>query len=432
MFQNRPIMQLAPDCATLAVTPPSMLNGAARTWTVALPASKSISNRALLIHALSDKVARPDNISVCDDTEAMLNALGSAEQTRDVGAAGTAMRFMTAYLAVTPGTHIITGSERMKHRPIAILVDALRALGATIEYEGEEGFPPLRITGEKHAGGTLTLAGNVSSQYISALLMIGPTLEQGLTLILTGEIVSRPYIEMTMRIMRDHGATVAWTDDHTISVSHGCYQRTTPYEIENDWSAASYWYEICSLGAFPSSDTLLLPRLYSQSSQGDSAVSDLFANLGVTTEFTAEGVLLRRNAENMTSRLDYDFCNQPDLAQTFVVTCLMHRIPFRFTGLHSLRIKETDRIEALEREARKLGYVLHDEQDSILTWNGETCAADALPTIDTYEDHRMAMAFAPCCLKTKRIAINHPQVVTKSYPGYWTDLQTVGFEIKPL
>lgn len=406
---------------------------------VILPASKSISNRALIIHTLASggRLEKESfgtvlkNISDCDDTFVMVRALTEMPDTIDIMAAGTAMRFLTAYLSVAPGTHIITGTERMRHRPIGILVEALRLLGAQVEYAGEEGFPPLRITGGRHKGGHLELPGNVSSQYISALLMIGPVMEEGLMLTLTGNVVSRPYIEMTLSIMRDFGAKAVWTSDHELKVMPGGYQ-TIPYLIENDWSASSYWYQMMALTE-DKAPCMVLPALFAKSLQGDSAISQIFRPLGIETTFEkdaegAERVRLSRSGTPCSS-MDYDFVNQPDLAQTLVVTCAMLGIPFRFTGLQSLKIKETDRIHALRTELRKLGYDIQVQDDCILYWNGERCEAQENPAIDTYEDHRMAMAFAPCAMKLGCLRINNPEVVSKSYPAFWEDLKKVGFKI---
>ena len=304
--------------------------------TINLPSSKSISNRALTINALTGRrECLPDNVSDCDD----------------IGAAGTAMRFSSALLAVTEGTRIITGSERMRHRPISVLVDALRQLGAEVEYTGEEGFPPLRITGHNHLpGGELHLPGNVSSQYISALLMVGPVMERGLTLHLEGDIISRPYIDLTLKMMRDFGGKACWTDERTITVSPQGYV-PIDYHVESDWSAASYWYETVAL----SSDfEVCLPVLFADSYQGDSQVARIFERLGVKTAFVTDNKGMKSVTLCKTpctvERLECDLVNQPDLAQTLVVTCCMMGVPFRFTGLQSLRIKETDRIAALEQE----------------------------------------------------------------------------------
>ncbi|MCM0207225.1 3-phosphoshikimate 1-carboxyvinyltransferase [Bacteroides fragilis] len=393
--------------------------------TIQLPASKSISNRALIIHALSKGNDVLSNLSDCDDTRVMVKALTEGGEVIDILAAGTAMRFLTAYLSSTPGTHIITGTERMQQRPIQILVNALRELGASIEYTRNEGFPPLRIEGAPLAGNEITLKGNVSSQYISALLMIGPILKNGLQLRLTGEVVSRPYINLTLQLMKDFGASARWTSDQSISVEPQPY-RCVPFTVESDWSAASYWYQMAVLS---SEADIELTGLFRHSYQGDSREAEVFARLGIETEYTEEGIRLRKNG-SCVKRLDEDFVDIPDLAQTFVVTCALLDVPFRFTGLQSLKIKETDRIEALKAEMKKLGYVLHDEDDSILYWNGERIEPQACPVIKTYEDHRMAMAFAPAAIHYPTIQIDEPQVVSKSYPGYWDDLRKAGFVIE--
>ena len=395
---------------------------------VILPSSKSLSNRVLVINALSgNRGMLPENVSDCDDTRVMIKWLDGCDETVDVGAAGTAMRFSTALLAVSEGYRVITGSERMKQRPIDLLVDALRELGAEIEYVGNEGYPPLRIKGTPTMkGGCVSLSGGVSSQYISALLMIAPMMEEGLTLTLIGDVVSRPYIDMTIGLMRDFGAKVMWMDDNVVRVEPRVYSKRD-FFVESDWSACSYWYEMVALG----DGDVLLPGLFKDSFQGDSRVAELFSMLGVATEYVeGEGmgacVHIYRTGD-VCGRLDLDLVEQPDLAQTLVVCCCMMGVPFRFTGLQSLKIKETDRINALRTEMRKLGYVVGEENDSVLYWNGERCEADTEPVIDTYDDHRMAMAFAPCALKLGEIRINDPHVVSKSYPGYWEDLRSVGF-----
>lgn len=399
---------------------------------VRLPASKSISNRALVMNALAGSKVMPDNLSDCDDTRVILDALSRMPETIDIGAAGTAMRFMTAYLAVTPGCHTLTGTERMKHRPIRALVDALRYIGADIAYEGEEGYPPLRINGRRLAGGRLEIPGDISSQYISALLMVGPVLERGLELRLTGEIISRPYIDLTLCMMRGFGADAEWTDVDTITVRPVPYG-PRPFFIENDWSAASYWYETLVLARDGESE-VRLDGLTDGSRQGDSAVKYLFNMLGVRTVFKTRErgvpttVTLKR-VEPVPPRLDYDFVNQPDMVQTFVVCCALAGVPFRFTGLASLKIKETDRVEALKTEMRKLGYVVRETAAGELSWDGERCQqADDL-VINTYEDHRMAMAFAPAAMVFPGLKINEPQVVSKSYPHFWDELSRAGFTI---
>ncbi|MBR1388420.1 MAG: 3-phosphoshikimate 1-carboxyvinyltransferase [Prevotella sp.] len=410
------------------ITAPRQLN-----TSVSLPASKSISNRALIIYALSGGHLLPHNLSDCDDTEVILDALRYMPEEINIKAAGTAMRFMTAYLSVMRGTHVLTGTERMKHRPIRILVDALRELGADISYTGEEGYPPLRITGKSLKGGTLEIEGSVSSQYISALLMVGPVLKDGLELRLTGDIISKPYIDLTLWMMREFGADAEWTAGDTITVKPRPY-KNREYFIENDWSGASYWYEMVALTG--SRDTeVRLNGLMDGSKQGDSIVRYIFSLLGVKTVFEAkemnkpQTVTLKCNGR-CVPKLEYDFINAPDLAQTVVATCTAKGIPFHFKGLATLKIKETDRIEALKREMRKLGYVLEDRNDSELLWNGERCEPSLDEGIDTYEDHRMALAFAPLAMKQPGLVINNPQVVTKSYPTFWECLQEAGFEIE--
>lgn len=410
------------------ITAPSRLQHTAK-----LPASKSISNRALIIHALSGGKILPENLSNCDDTEVIVAALKNNPYEINIKAAGTAMRFMTAYLAVNEGKeHVLTGTERMKHRPIGILVDALRFLGADIEYIGEEGFPPLRIHGKRLDGGLLEVPGNISSQYISALLMIGPTLNNGLKLRLTGDIISRPYIDLTLWTMREFGADAEWSDYDTIEVRPQPYKEH-PYYIENDWSGASYWYEIVALSKDPEA-TVQLEGLMDGSKQGDSSLRYIFSLLGVKTTFQTKKqgipttVTIQRTGR-CVPRLEYDFVNAPDLTQTFVVTCALLNIPFHFRGLSTLKIKETDRIEALKKEMRKLGYVIKDANDNELIWEGERCEPDLESGIDTYEDHRMALAFAPAACRIDKIRINNPQVVTKSYPNYWNDLKSSQFDI---
>ena len=443
---------------------------------IVLPSSKSISNRALAIGALAGSIASITNLSDCDDTEVMQRWLTERPSTVDVGAAGTSMRFSTALLAVGHGEHVITGSERMKNRPIKILVDALRRLGADISYVEKEGYPPLRIVGKGGLScGSVSLPGNVSSQYISALMMIGPYLKDGLILTLTDKVISRPYIEMTMSLMRQFGAKVYWdcssdesngivdeycnsnstvdelchsngtvdeslesnsagdksTESNVIIVEPGRYA-VKSFNVESDWSAASYWYEMVALSS-EGDARVLLPGLYEDSLQGDSKGREVFSLLGVKTEYTKDGVLLSKKTREVDT-LEYDFVQMPDLAQTFVVTCCMMGVPFHFTGLESLKIKETDRIVALKNEMAKLGFDLEDRNDSELLWDGRRRALTAEEydsvAIDTYEDHRMAMAFTPVALVNGSIRINNPHVVSKSYPRYWDNLLAAGFQFE--
>lgn len=387
---------------------------------VKLPASKSISNRALIINALAGSSIQPDNLSECDDTRVMIKALSCGSQTIDIMAAGTAMRFLTAYLSVTPGTYVITGTERMRQRPIGVLVNALRELGADIEYVENEGYPPLRITGKEPDKSEIKLSGSISSQYISALLMIAPVLKNGLNIFLSGKIISLPYIDLTLKLMKDFGAEAVWDSENSLSVKPTGY-KSTPFTVESDWSAASYWYQLAALADHAE---VHLSGLFPGSYQGDSRGAVLFEKLGVSTEFTDKGVTLRKAGE-CVDRLNEDFINIPDLAQTFVVTCALLNIPFRFTGLQTLKIKETDRIAALITETAKLGYAIREENNSALIWDGERTRPEQKPVIDTYEDHRMAMAFAPAAMYYPEIRIADPEVVTKSYPGYWRDIRAI-------
>ncbi|MCD8262728.1 MAG: 3-phosphoshikimate 1-carboxyvinyltransferase [Tannerellaceae bacterium] len=391
---------------------------------IQLPASKSISNRVLILNALSYSPYDIRNLSDCDDTEVMIKALTSNGRDFDIKAAGTAMRFLTAFLSKVVGEWTITGTERMKNRPIRILVDALNALGARIEYMEKEGYPPLRIFGSALQGGAISLAGGVSSQYISALLMVAPLMEKGLTLMLEGNIISRPYIHLTLQLMKQFGVVATW-EGQTIRVEPQEY-KPVPFVVESDWSAASYWY---SIAAISKSTGIELPGLFENSLQGDAAGAQLFSKLGVDTTYTDQGIRLNYTG-NVTDRLEYDFVNEPDLAQTFVVVCVALDIPFRFTGLQSLKIKETDRMEALKTELKKYGYLLTDHDNSILEWNGEKCQPESAPVIATYEDHRMAMAFAPLAVMYPQgICIADPEVVSKSHPGFWNDLRKAGFII---
>ncbi|MBQ5913125.1 MAG: 3-phosphoshikimate 1-carboxyvinyltransferase [Bacteroidaceae bacterium] len=398
---------------------------------IVLPASKSISNRALVINALSNGSMPIENISDCDDSMVVVAALRDMPRVIDIKAAGTAMRFLTSLLATRPGEeHIITGTERMRNRPISVLVDALRALGADIDYEERAGYPPLKICGRRLKGGHLMLPGNVSSQYISSLLMIGPTLEQGLTLALEGEIISRPYIDMTLAIMRQYGAKAEWTGEKEIRVEPVPYE-PIPYYVESDWSAASYWYEMVALSADEEA-SVVLPGLFEDSLQGDAAVAKMFEPLGVETVMEQGRVLIRKSGRRVET-CEWNMLAQPDLAQTIVVTCCMKGVHFRISGLQTLRIKETDRIAALQKELLKYGFVLTAEGDDVLQWNGEMTDQPVVPehvSIDTYDDHRMAMAFAPIALVKGCVVINNPEVVSKSYPSFWEDMRSAGFNIE--
>ncbi|WP_370275882.1 3-phosphoshikimate 1-carboxyvinyltransferase [uncultured Duncaniella sp.] len=393
---------------------------------LSLPLSKSMSNRALIINALTPGAAKLEKVAECDDTDAMREALDSLDaDVINIGAAGTTMRFLTAYFAAKEGVDLILdGSERMRHRPIKVLVEALRALGADIDYAGEEGFPPLRIRGRRLKGGDLTLDSSVSSQYISALLMVAPTMTEGLKLTFTGETVSRPYILMTLKMMEDAGVESEFFDG-VVTVRPQSY-RPFDFIIEGDWSAAAAWYEIEAL----SSGAVTIDNLSCESCQGDRKLADIFARLGVDTQWEGEeGGSDLIPSPDQDARLRVDFSDTPDLAQYVIVTCVMLGIPFHFTGLSTLAIKETDRVSALKTELAKIGVFIQPEGNDVVSWEGQRRPIDALPVFDTYDDHRMAMCLAPVSLFLPGIIIKDVEVVAKSYPGFWDALREAGFTL---
>lgn len=395
---------------------------------VALPLSKSESNRQLIISALTKNADRPRSVADCDDTDAMQGAIGITSGRVNIGAAGTAMRFLTAYYACTPGADILLdGSERMRQRPIAPLVDALRSLGADIDYVAEEGFPPLHIRGRMLEGGSVELDASVSSQFVSALLMVAPTMQHGLRLHLRGRIISTPYIKMTLSLMADAGAKSDFDEDAgTISVPYAVYQPGLP-PVEADWSAASYWFEIAAISTEP----VALKGLRPKSLQGDAAVRRLFEVTGLHSGFDSEGLLNLQLTPDAGSQLLVDLSDNPDLAQTLAVTCCLLAIPFRFEGLQSLRIKETDRLSALQMELSKLGFITDIPDDGTFAWHGaQFDPGEIIEPIETYQDHRMAMAFAPAALFFPGLQINDAQVVSKSYPQFWNHLRAAGFSIE--
>lgn len=392
-----------------------------------LPASKSISNRVLLLNALCATPGRLSNLAQCDDTDAVLSALAQPDASEvNIGAAGTAMRFLTAYFATREGREVvIDGTERMRQRPIGVLVDALRQLGADIEYVEAEGYPPLKITGTRLHGGALTVSGSVSSQYITAILLIAPVIG-GITLTIEGEIMSRPYIDMTLALMARYGVKAEWREN-VIHVPAGEYT-ALDFTVEADWSAASYWW---AMQAIVPQSRISLKGLEPQSLQGDSRIAELMSQMGVTGNWCGRYLDLRSNGGvGCCCSTFADLSDTPDIAQTLVVMlCLMGR-PFRITGLRTLRIKETDRLEALRTELRKLGYVVKVEGDDAISWHFETTAAEASPHICTYHDHRMAMAFAPAAIRFPGLIIDDAQVVSKSYPLFWEHLRQAGFKIE--
>ncbi|GAB5527967.1 MAG: 3-phosphoshikimate 1-carboxyvinyltransferase [Roseivirga sp.] len=388
---------------------------------IALSSSKSESNRALVIQALSAYPIELHNLSDARDTQTMMRLLKSEEETWDVLDAGTTMRFLCAFAAVGTQKRTLTGTKRMQQRPIKILADALKSLGAKVNYLKKEGYPPLAITPIKtQKTNKIRIKGDVSSQYISALLMIAPTLPEGLTLQLTGKIGSRPYIQMTLDLMNKFGVESNWSGS-TIEIKPQPYQSGS-YTIESDWSAASYWYSFVSLSK---QAKIKLLGLRSRSMQGDTAIVRIMNSLGVMSAFEDDGVILQKIPEQ--KELSFDFSDCPDLAQTIAVVSAVKKIPCQMSGLESLRIKETDRIAALKKELKKFKAKLKEVEPGIWEVRSKFETTAEPIAIETYEDHRMAMAFAPLCTQQELI-INDPSVVNKSYPGYWDDLRKAGIK----
>lgn len=392
--------------------------------TIPLPSSKSESNRALIIQALSQGKVELDNLSSARDTQTMIRLLSSEGHVLDVIDAGTTMRFLTAYFSAVSRDQILTGTPRMCKRPIGILVEALRELGAEIEYWKQEGFPPLHIIskGSHMEGGEISMQGNVSSQYITALLMIGPTLKGGLRINLEGEISSRPYIEMTRGLMAHFGVESRW-EDQSIIVEEQAYQKNS-YTIESDWSAASYWYAMVAI-AEDAEVTLL--GLRKDSMQGDRGIVELMKKFGVGSRFNKDGVTLTKiNPQAGKGLLEIDFSDMPDMAQTVAAVSAAKGIPVRMTGLHTLRIKETDRIDAICNELAKFGVEVQVD-GNICTIDGTVGKSSSI--IKTYDDHRMAMAFAPLLFTQNSLMIDDPEVVQKSYPEFWQHLKLAGIKV---
>lgn len=396
--------------------------------TIYLPSSKSISNRLLVMQDLAGQAGDIQNLSHSDDTLLMQAALEGTGQVKDVGHAGTAMRFLTALYAVKHGKVILTGSERMKQRPVGPLVQALRDLGADIRYLGKEGCPPLEVPGGLKRGGRIRVDGGISSQFISALMMIGPVLEGGLDISLQGDVVSSTYIHMTRALMESGGVRAVF-HGREIRVAEGSYV-FPPQSVESDWTNASYWFQVAAL--LPGS-VISLPRLDRESLQGDAVLVSLFRPMGVESSFEGRELVLRSSPADRAEQAFFskDFTGCPDLVQTLVPTLCARGTPFRITGTRTLRVKETDRIAALQKELGKLGFsILADEQGEWISWDGNRNAFQGPVTIETYHDHRMAMAFAPLAIPFGRILIEQPLVVTKSYPRFWEDLQKAGFSVE--
>ncbi len=395
---------------------------------LSLPSSKSISNRVLLIRALAKKKFEIYNLSYSNDTKNLLDILNSDSNIFDVGDAGTTMRFLTSYFANKPGEWILTGSERMKNRPIGILVNALNELGVKIEYLEKEGFPPIKIYGTAIEGGNIEISGSVSSQFISSLLLIAPTLPNGLNVKLKSKIVSKPYIDMTLGLMRNFGIKSKWEND-IISIKKQNYF-SRDYTVEADWSSASYWYEMAVISDFAD---IKLFGLKKNSIQGDSIITELFDSFGIKTTFFSGGIRLKKLSCPNINQFDYDFSNYPDLTQTIVVTLSALNIPFSLSGLETLLIKETNRIQALKNELLKIGCNLLITNNSISKFKNNKIIKDSLKlwSFKTCNDHRMALSFAPLALINK-ISIDDVNVVKKSYPNFWEDVQKMGFNIKEI
>lgn len=391
---------------------------------IKITGSKSESNRLLLLQALYSNI-QIKNLSNSDDTRVMSQALSSTSNIVDVHHAGTAMRFLTAYFAFQKGREVVlTGSDRMKERPIKILVDALRELGADISYLETEGFPPLKINGKNPTKNKVTLQANVSSQYISALLLIAPKLENGLELTLEGNITSVPYIKMTLRLLEELGIETSFKDQ-TIKVKQQSAINNQIATVESDWSSASYFYSIIALSKVGTKITLSSYKAHSL--QGDAVLADIYLQFGVKTTFKTNRLVLQKVEKlNNLSLIELDLSNSPDIAQTITVTCFALGLECLLTGLHTLKIKETDRLLALKTEIEKLGGMVTITTNSLHLKASNNLKSQV--AIATYNDHRMAMAFAPLALKTSLI-INDAEVVSKSYPGFWNDLKTIGFQI---
>ena len=397
---------------------------------IQLTGSKSESNRALIIKALSDGKVRIENLSEAADTVALESALkladtaGNANTTIDIGPAGTAMRFLSAFLPLKKGGFILTGSERMKQRPIGILTDAMKTLGADISFLENEGFPPLQISGPfEQKTDEITIKGNVSSQYLSALLLIANSLPKGLKLNIEGDLTSRPYLEMTLDMLKEAGIEHSW-EANQIHIQPQPVKQSTLF-IEPDWSAASAWNSIVALAE---EADILLPGLKPSSLQGDQEIKDIMLDFGVLSIFTKDGLKLTK-VKQVKRRDHYDFISCPDLAQTVIVCCAALGYEASFTGLETLKIKETDRIKALQNELAKFGVRLFEEEKGTYKLD---CSGKFNPEalrIKPYEDHRMAMAFAPLALVFDNLTIEEPEVVEKSYPLFWEHLKQVGFKI---
>ncbi|MGI0106809.1 3-phosphoshikimate 1-carboxyvinyltransferase [Salinimicrobium sp. WS361] len=390
---------------------------------IAVTGSKSESNRLLILQALYPNL-EIENLSNSDDTKVLQKALRTKDEVIDIHHAGTAMRFLTAYFVSKEGREVLlTGSQRMQERPIAILVDALRGLGAEITYEKNEGFPPLRIKGKKLLENEVKVQANISSQYISALMLIAPSLPKGLKISLEGKITSVPYIKMTLQLLKQCGIN-GFFENNEIFIEPISQIPQKQIVVESDWSSASYFY---SMAALSDSSEINLTSYRENSLQGDRSTADIYQKLGVKTTFLEGELKLEKTEVELPEILQLDLANSPDLAQTVAVTCFGLGIGAQLTGLHTLRIKETDRLQALKNELEKLGGQVEISEDTLRLSASEEIKPNI--AIDTYNDHRMALAFAPLALKIP-IVINDAGVVSKSFPEYWENLQQLKFSVK--
>lgn len=393
--------------------------------TIHLPGSKSISNRILIIKALSGLDFEIKNISDSDDTKHLQEALEYYKSFKviDVGHAGTDMRFLTAFLSLKNGNYELTGSDRLQQRPVKDLVEVLQTLGADISYKNNVGYPPLLIKGKQLSGGKVEISGSVSSQFITALLLVAPYFTNGLELTIIGDLVSKPYVNMTVELMKEFGASVIWNNNkitvHPVPYTYLKKEVT----VESDWSAASYYYSIVALSDVNTS--LRINGLFHNSLQADSVCSEIYKNFGVTTFYSENEITITKSTTVSKSELEYNFIECPDIAQTVVCTSVGSQISFTFTGLQTLKVKETDRIIALKNEFLKFGIELMVSDNSI-QWNGENSLNNATVSIATYNDHRMAMSFATLSVLLDELVIEEANVVSKSYPLFWEHLKFIG------
>jgi len=406
----------------LILTPPSgKLKGS-----INLPSSKSISNRLIIIRALCKGQVEINGISEALDSQVLVKLLSSKDDLLNCGHAGTTFRFLTAYLSTLSETKILTGSDRMKERPVGPLVDALKSLGAEIEYLEKVGFPPIKITGGTINKNEINIPGNISSQFISALLLIAPTLPTGLTINIEGKLVSRPYIEMTLSILRHFGAKVSFKSNKIIVKPEEYFPGS--FTVEPDWSSASYWYSIVALSK---NADIFIPGFEEYSIQGDAIIRSIFGLFGVKTEFINNGIRLSKTPFE-THQITYNFSECPDLAQTVIVCAAGLGIQGLFTGLETLRVKETDRINALKTELEKFGATIEiTKNDGLKLISGIKNKRENI-FVNTFNDHRMAMAFAPLSIICNKVQIENPEVVRKSYPNYWDNLKETGFGVSEI